>query len=77
MPCNEILATHFKSGGVNTGIIRDIQRMSTTTRIIDGKEQNGNPYIAEMSDVKVKLDGGEAKVTESLYDNGNFYSVMM
>lgn len=37
----ETLEVDFSESGVNTGIIRDIQRVSKTTRIIDGKKKNG------------------------------------
>ncbi|MDE6504477.1 MAG: DUF2207 domain-containing protein [Clostridia bacterium] len=73
----ERLTVFFKRGGVNTGIIRDIQRVSKTTRIIDGKNHGGGKYIAGIDRVSVTLDGGECKVTQSLYSGGQFYSVKM
>ena len=71
----ETLKTHFIEDGINTGIIRDIQRESTTTRIIDGKTFKGKRYFSKLDDVEVTLDGGEAKVTRSLY--GAFHSIKM
>lgn len=71
----ERLGVVFHESRLNTGIIRDIQRLSKTTRIIDGKKKSGRKYFAYISDVKVSLDGGEAKVTQGLY--GDFYSVKM
>ena len=73
----ETLEVYFDEGGINTGIIRDIQRKSRTTRIVDGKRKSGGYYIAWLSDVKVTLDGGYCKVTESLYNNDEFYSIKM
>lgn len=73
----ETLTTEFFTSGVNTGIIRDIQRLSVTTRVVDGKQKKGSRYVAKVSDVSVTLDGGPAVVTESLYNNGNFHSVKM
>ena len=61
----------------NTGIIRDIQRVSQTTRIRDGKKEKGAEYLTAISDVSVTVNGGAAKVTQELYDNGQFYSVKM
>lgn len=74
---DERLETSFESSYVNTGIIRDIQRLSKTTRIVGGKIITGSTYLAGLSDVQAKLDGGEAKVTREYYDEGNFYSVKM
>lgn len=73
----EVLTVYFKYGETNTGIIRDIQRVSKTARLIDGKEVNGHTYIAELSEVQVKLDGGDANVTLERYYGGSFYSVKM
>lgn len=73
----ETLEVDFSESGVNTGIIRDIQRVSKTTRIIDGKKKNGGSFIAGLSDVSVTYDGGYCKVTQSLYNNGEFYSIKM
>ncbi|MDE6274460.1 MAG: DUF2207 domain-containing protein, partial [Clostridiales bacterium] len=77
MAIREKLTVGFIKGGVNTGIIRDIQRISRTTRIVDGKRQQGEKYIANISDVSVTINGGEAKVTEELYNQGQFHSVKM
>ncbi len=71
----ETLLVHFDEDGINTGIIRDIQRESKTTRIVDGKTYKGKRYFANLDNVAVTLDGGEAKVTRSLY--GAFHSVKM
>ena len=71
----ETLKTQFRESGVNTGIIRDIQRVSRTTRVIDGKKIRGKSYIAKLDNVSVTLDGEPAKVTRSLY--GQFHSVKM
>lgn len=73
----ETLEVYFRYGNVNTGIIRDIQRITETTRIIDGSTVKGGNFLTELTDVKVTLDGGEAKVTRELYDQGNFHSVKM
>ena len=61
----EKLTTVFKSAGVNTGIIRDIQRISSTTRIRNGETIKGKKYISNLTDVSVSIDGGEPKVTRS------------
>ena len=58
-------------------VIRDIQRISQTTRVVDGKFVKGKEYIANISDVNVTLDGGAAKVTKSLYDEGQFHAIKM
>lgn len=71
----ETLRTEFRKSGVNTGIIRDIQRISKTTRIVGGKKRVGRKYIAGLDEVSVTLDGGQAKVTRSLY--GDFYAIQM
>ena len=71
----ETLKTQFLESGINTGIIRDIQRESATTRIIDGVPIKGRKYLSGLDNVSVTLDGGEAKVTRSLY--GSFHSVKM
>ena len=42
----ETLEAEFFESGINTGIIRDIQRESKTTRIIDCKNKAGRRYIA-------------------------------
>lgn len=73
----EKLTTVFKSAGVNTGIIRDIQRISSTTRIRNGETIKGKKYISNLTDVSVSIDGGEAKVTRSYYNNGDFFSIKM
>lgn len=73
----ETFEVYFSESGVNTGIIRDIQRVSKTARIIDGKERNGGSYIAGLSDVAATFDGGHCKVTQSFYNGGEFYSVKM
>ena len=73
----ETLTVRFLEDDINTGIIRDIQRISKTTRIVDGKKKDGGTYIAGLSDVKAKLDDGYCKVTESLYSNDEFYSIKM
>lgn len=71
----ETLNVEFRESGINTGIIRDIQRVSKTTRIIDGATHGGRRYFAGLDNVSVTLDGGQAKVTRSLY--GDFHSVKM
>ena len=73
----ETLEVYFRYGNINTGIIRDIQRITETTRIIDSSTVKGGNFLTELTDVKVTLDGGEAKVTRELYDQGNFHSVKM
>lgn len=73
----ETMQVVFKASGVNTGFIRDIQRVSKTTKFVNGKKVAGKNFIAKLSDVSVRIDGGEAKVTRSLYDNGNFHSIKM
>lgn len=71
----ETLEAEFFQSGINTGIIRDIQRESKTTRIIDGKKKGGRRYLAKLENVCVTLDGGDARVTRSLY--GAFHAVKM
>ncbi len=73
----ETLEVRFLNGGINTGIIRDIQRISTTVRVVDGAQKNGGAYIAGLSNVSVTFDGGDCKVTQSLYNNSEFYSIKM
>lgn len=73
----ETMQVGFKASGVNTGIIRDIQRVSKTTKFVNGKRVKGKNFIAKLTDVSVKINGGDAKVTRSLYDNGNFHSIKM
>ena len=41
----------FQKGGINTGFIRDIQRISKTTSIVDGKKKSGKKYLAKISDI--------------------------
>ncbi len=60
----------FQKSGINTGFIRDIQRVSQTTRVINGEEKSGQQYLANLSDVAVSIDGKQAKVTQSYYDAG-------
>ncbi|MDE6412266.1 MAG: DUF2207 domain-containing protein, partial [Clostridia bacterium] len=67
----------FQKSGVNTGFIRDIQRISQTTRVVDGVKKSGQQYLAGLSDVNVTIDGKPAKVTQSYYDAGQFFSVKM
>ncbi len=67
----------FQKSGINTGFIRDIQRVSQTTRVINGEEKSGQQYLAKLSDVAVAIDGKRAKVTQSYYDAGQFFSVKM
>lgn len=74
---SETLEVKFLNNDVNTGIIRDIQRVSKTTRVVNGISKNGGVYIAGLSDVKVTLDGGQCRVTQSLYDNNQFYAIKM
>lgn len=71
----ETLEVEFREGGINTGIIRDIQRVSKTTRVIDGAKRSGKRYIAGLDNVEVTLDGEPARVTRSLY--GDFHSIKM
>lgn len=73
----EKMKVGFLRENVNTGIIRDIQRVSTTTRVIDGERVSGDKYIANLTDVSAMIDGVPARVTQSLYSNGNFHSVKM
>ncbi len=73
----ETMRVGFIEGNKNTGIIRDIQRISQTTRIVDGEEKKGMEYLAQISDVSVTLNGQPAKVTQSLYEQGQFHSVKM
>lgn len=73
----ENIQVGFLRGGENTGIIRDIQRILKTTRVIDGEEQSGERYLADLSDVEVAIDGKPALVTQSYYSNGEFFSVKM
>ncbi len=67
----------FQKGGINTGFIRDIQRISKTTRIVDGKKKSGKKYLAKISDIKATVDGEAAKVTQGYYNAGQFFSVKM
>lgn len=73
----ERLRVGFLYDDYNTGIIRDIQRISQTTRMINGKSETGEKYVTRISDVSVTIDGAPAKVTQSLYSNGNFHSIKM
>ena len=38
----------FQRGGINTGFIRDIQRISQTTRIINDEKKSGKKYLAKL-----------------------------
>ena len=67
----------FQKSGINTGFIRDIQRISQTTRIINGEKKRGRKYLAKLSNVEVMIDKKPAKVTRSLYSAGEFFSVKM
>ncbi len=73
----ETLKVGFLRGGENTGIIRDIQRVSQTTRIVDGKKKRGQNFLAGLSDVEVSINGEPAKVTRGYYSQGQFHSVKM
>lgn len=73
----EKLKVGFLYDGRNTGIIRDIQRISQTTRVIDGKQKTGQMYLARLSHVAVTIDGEPARVTQGYYRDGNFFSVKM
>lgn len=74
---HETLKVGFIHGGQNTGIIRDIPRVSQTTHVIDGKERQGKNFFANLSNVEVTIDGGSARVTQGYYSNGEFFSVKM
>lgn len=74
---HETLKVGFIHGGQNTGIIRDIQRVSQTTHVIDGKERQGKNFFANLSNVEVTIDGEPARVTQGYYSNGEFFSVKM
>lgn len=72
----EILTVNFEKSGINRGIIRDIQRISKTTRIVDGKELSGDGYIAKLTDVYATFNGVEADFFQEYYGTANdFYSV--
>lgn len=73
----ETMKIGYIRGGENTGIIRDIQRVSQTTRIVGGERIKGSEYIANLSDVEVTINGSAAKVTRSLYEQGQFHSIKM
>ena len=45
--------------------------------MINGKSETGEKYVTRISDVSVTIDGAPAKVTQSLYSNGNFHSIKM
>ncbi|MDE7158318.1 MAG: DUF2207 domain-containing protein, partial [Clostridiales bacterium] len=77
MRITETMKVGFIKSDVNTGIIRDIQRISQTTRMINGEAQRGKEYFTQLTDVSVTIDGGPAKVTQSLYDMGQFHSIKM
>ena len=71
----ETMEVGFTYSGVNTGIIRDIQRQSRTTRIIDGVKKKGKAYIAKISDVESRIDDARAGMTMSVIEEGDYYSV--
>ena len=57
----ETLVTYFKKSGINRGIIRDIQRETTTTRYIGGKQVKGKSFIAQLNNVRASYEGKEIK----------------
>lgn len=64
-----------------SGFIRDIQRLSRTTRIINGGKKKGKRYIAGISEVSATLNGGECDwwfipKTDDFY-LPDFYSIEM
>lgn len=64
-----------------TSLIRDIQRISKTTRIIDGKKYSGENYFAKISDISATLNGSECTAVligkgDDLYLS-DFFSVEM
>ncbi|MBD5583841.1 MAG: DUF2207 domain-containing protein [Clostridia bacterium] len=72
----ETMTVNFEKSGVNRGIIRDIQRLSKTTRIVGGKEIAGERYFATLTDVYATFNGEKADFFQEYYGDANdFYSV--
>lgn len=71
----ETLVTQFEHKDINTGIIRDIQHQTTTTRYIDGRAVKGRSFIAKLDNVKASLDGGSVRLNIEVSDDA--YSVYM
>ena len=64
-----------------TGLIRDIQRQSKTTRYVNGKKISGKNYFAKISDISATLDGDDCDwhilpKNDDFY-NADFFSIEM
>jgi len=75
----EIVAVWNVSG--KRSLIRDIQRVTTTYRFIDGKEVAGKSFYMGISEIKATLDGEDCyckliPLTDGFYDN-EYFSVEM
>ncbi|MCH5148057.1 MAG: DUF2207 domain-containing protein [Clostridiales bacterium] len=71
----ETLVTYFKDSGINRGIVRDIQRQTTTTRYIDGKKVKGKSFYAQLKNVKASYDGTTIK--PQIETSSEMYSIYM
>ena len=71
----ETLVAEFEDSGINRGIIRDIQRQTTTARYIDGKKVKGKSFVAKLEVVKASYDGKTIKTT--IEQSADAYSVYL
>ena len=71
----ETLLTEFEDSGLNRGIIRDIQRQTTTTRYVDGKQVKGKSFIAKLDGVNASYDG--KKIRTDVEISADAYSVYL
>ncbi len=76
----ETLTTVWSTWG-KSSLIRDVQRQSKTTRLVDGKKIAGKNYFAKISDISATIDGKECDwhiigKTDEMYLS-DFYSIEM
>ncbi len=62
----------FQKGGINTGFIRDIQRISKTTRIVDGKKKAEKSILQRFRTSKLQSTGKPQRLPKAIIMRGSF-----
>lgn len=82
MVITENMLTRFDTSNVNTGFIRDIQRITQIKRTVNGEVISGEEIFTSLTDISLtvydeNMKEVPSKFTYSLYDEGQFHSIKM